>query len=211
MKYSDKELQDKIKEIMAPKDNESAIDYAKAGISDEDIEKYDEEKNSHLIALLHNSEIIIPSVIIFVSVLLSVGTYPLLSLCIVALAVLLTKMFAILAERNMIILALSESYVKHSIKVKAITELLCEFGNMSDELADKIKTLSKKHNGLVKKVAFNHEYEALLAEVQLMLDNHKEEIDAIVSKKGEEVQEYFDKLQAKPAKKVVKSNGKKSK
>lgn len=211
MKYSDKELQDKIKEIMTPKGNKSAIDYAKAGISDEDREKYNEEKNLHLIALLQNSEIIIPFVIIFVSVLFSVGTYPLLSLCIVALAVLLTKMFAILAERNMIILALSQSYVKHSTKIKAITKLLCEFGNMSDELADKIKTLSKKHNGLVKKVAFNHEYEALLAEVQLMLDNHKEEIDAIVSKKGEEVQEYFDKLQAKPAKKVVKSNGKKSK
>lgn len=211
MKYSDKEIKDKILEIMTPKDHEEIADYAEARVDDESKELYDKQKRSHAFALLHHLGMIAPLVFLALAALVTFLSYPLLSLTIIMLTTLLAKMFLLLAEKDMLVAGMAKSHVENSIKFQAIADLIEKLSDNDDELVAQIKELGKKHNGLLKKVAFHHEYDMFITEVQALLNNHKREIKTVVSQKGEEVQKYFDSLQKKPAKKAVNKNGKKSK
>lgn len=211
MKYSDKEIKDKILEIMTPKDHEEIADYAEARVDDESKELYDKQKRSHAFALLHHLGMIAPLVFLALAALVTFLPYPLLSLTIIMLTTLLAKMFLLLAEKDMLVAGMAKSHVENSIKFQAIADLIEKLSDNDDELVAQIKELGKKHNGLLKKVAFHHEYDMFITEVQALLNNHKREIKTVVSQKGEEVQKYFDSLQKKPAKKAVNKNGKKSK
>lgn len=211
MKYSDKEIKDKILEIMTPKDHEEIADYAEARVDDESKELYDIQKRSHAFALLHHLGMIAPLIFLALAALVAFFSYPLLSLTIIMLTTLLAKMFLLLAEKDMLVAGMAKSHVENSIKFQAIADLIEKLSDNDDELVAQIKELGKKHNGLLKKVAFHHEYDMFITEVQALLNNHKREIKTVVSQKGEEVQKYFDSLQKKPAKKAVNKNGKKSK